>query len=333
MRNRKKWRKIPVQITPIKDEIFSRYKGLIETDILSDKIVAIIGLGSGGSYIALELGICGVGKIICIDHDRLEVGNVSRHVAGLSHVGRYKAHIMADLILDRNPNAKVYPLVMEVNFDNKPTVRKSIKKADVVFICTDNRESRLILNRLCVEENKPFIMAAAFSRAYGGQIHVFNGTGISPCYQCFLSYLPEEANDVEISSPEQAQEIAYSDREVPVEPGLLNDIKPISQMVVKIGGQILLKDKETTLRSLDKDLIAPWYIWLNRREKGTPYEKLEPLKYYVDGMHILRWYGIDLKRNEACPVCGDFEKYALNNHEPISDNKKDSQSNEPTSRK
>ena len=79
-------------------------------------------------------------------------------------------------------------------------------------------------------------------------------------------------------------------------------------MVVKLAIQELLKGTQTSLRSLDEDLVAPWYIWLNRREKGTQYEKLDPLEFNVAGMRILRWYGIDFKRNEACPTCGNFEQ-------------------------
>ncbi|HUT58678.1 MAG TPA: hypothetical protein VNA25_12605, partial [Phycisphaerae bacterium] len=46
--------------------------------------------------------------------------------------------------------------------------------------------------------------------------------------------------------------------------------------------------------------------YLNRREKGTSYEGIEPLGFEVDGFHILRWYGIDYPRDPACPCCGDF---------------------------
>jgi len=74
-------------------------------------------------------------------------------------------------------------------------------------------------------------------------------------------------------------------------------------MCLKLCINELLKGKPTTMRSLDEDLIAPWYIYLNRRE--GPYEELKPLGFNVgDGMHILAWYGIDLKPNPGCPVCG-----------------------------
>ena len=75
---------------------------------------------------------------------------------------------------------------------------------------------------------------------------------------------------------------------------------------LKLGLQHLLAGKQTTLGSLAEDLVAPWYIWLNRREAETQYEQLEPLAFNIDGMHVLRWYGIDLPRDPECPCCGEF---------------------------
>ena len=158
---------------------------------------------------------------------------------------------------------------------------------------------------VCVEENKPLIIAGAFRRAYGGQVLRIH-PGASPCYECFLRSLPEKACDQEISSEAQAQRLAYADRPVAIEPGLSADIAPISLMVVKLALQELLKDQATSLRSLDDDLIAPWFLWLNRREAETEYEQLEPLEFEIDGMHILRWYGIAIARRPDCPCCGDF---------------------------
>ena len=80
-------------------------------------------------------------------------------------------------------------------------------------------------------------------------------------------------------------------------------------MVAKLIIQELLKDTKTTLRSLDDDLVAPWYLWLNRREIDTQYESLEPLEFNVDGMHVLRWYGVAIERHPGCPVCGNFERF------------------------
>ncbi|MDY6838832.1 MAG: ThiF family adenylyltransferase [Thermodesulfobacteriota bacterium] len=308
VRDKTGWKRVPVQIVPVRAELFSRFRGLLETPIFSDKMVLVFGQGSGGSLVALELAKSGVMNFNLVDDDRLEVGNVVRHVAGLSHVGRYKTKVMADLIREKNPYATVETWEEKVSWKNAEAVRDLVRKADIIVCATDERQSKLVINRLCVEEKKPCVFGGAFRRAYGGQVLLLRPYE-SPCYQCFLMLLPDHAGDEEISSQEQADGLAYTDRPVPVEPGLSTDIAPISIMVVKLVIQELLKGTETTLRSLDDDLKASWYLWLNRRELGTQYEGLQPLEFNVGGMHILRWYGVDVKRHPACPVCGNFEEW------------------------
>ena len=68
----------------------------------------------------------------------------------------------------------------------------------------------------------------------------------------------------------------------------------------------MLRNKDTTLKSLNDDLIAFWYLILNRREPGTNYEKLKPMGFNFGDMSIMRWYGLPMDKDPACPCCGDF---------------------------
>jgi molybdopterin/thiamine biosynthesis adenylyltransferase len=298
------WRETPVEILPVRDEIFSRINGIFETDVFAGKKVFIAGLGSGGSTIAGKLAESGFMNFYFMDHDRFEMGNVPRHEGGVSDVGRYKTKVMAEKIYEKNPYAEVKIWQKKVCPENIELVTGNVKKADIVICATDNRPSKLMLNRISVEEGKPCVFAGVFRRAYGGQI-LFVRPLVSPCYQCFVMHLPDLDKDQEVSNQEQADNLAYTDRPVPVEPGLSTDIAPVSIMVVKLVIQEMLKGSETTLASLDDDLVAPLFIWLNRRESGTQYEKLKPLEFNISGMHILRWYGIAMERHPKCPVCGD----------------------------
>ena len=267
--------------------------------------MAIFGQGSGGSHIAIELAKSGVSQFDLIDHDRLEVCNVARHQCDLADIGRLKVDAMADAIKRKNPYAKVTTWPMKADRAQFEIVLEIVRKANLVYAATDSHSSKLFINKACVREGRTCIFAGANRRAYGGQILRVR-PGASLCFQCFSMLLPEVAQDQEISSEEQAEGLAYTDRPVPIEPGLSTDIAPISLMAVKLGIQELLKDKPTTLRSLDQDLVADWWIWLNRREIGTQFEDLKPLEFNLDGMHILRWYGMEIHRHEACTECGDF---------------------------
>lgn len=303
IRRKDGWQEIPVNIIPVEKELYSRHGGLIETNVILEKKIVIIALGSVGSVVAVELAKAGAGYFVLIEPDRLEVANISRHAAGLSDVGRYKVNAVADLILNINPHARIKKIIKKVDWDNIGELRKVIKKADMVFCSPDAREPRLIVNRICVEENKVCIFGGCSERAYKCQILCVNPLKNSFCYQCFIGMIRDITEDIAVPS-DDVNNPAYSDRPVKIEPGLNNDIAPVNIMSVKLIIQYLLKDTPTTFRSLDEDLIASLYIWLNRREKSTLYENLKPLGFDINGFKILRWYGIDVERDPHCWVCG-----------------------------
>lgn len=289
----------------VQPELSARRSGILETTILADKSVLFIGLGTGGAHAAVELAKCGVGRFALVDRDRLSVGNVVRHPGGISQVGRLKVNVVKDLILDKNPDAIATTHSVDVDFTTKEELRNLVAASSVVVCGTDNRQSKLLVNQLCVEANVPAIYGGAFRRAYGGQVLRVHPK-VSPCHQCFVAGMPEEAANVEISSASDAADIAYSDQPVAVEPGLSLDVLPIANMVAKLVLAELLKDKPSTLRILERDYDAPWYLWLNRPEPGTPYSDWPPLSKSSDEMTINRWYGIYFDRDAQCPTCGDF---------------------------
>lgn len=310
----------PVDVTmlPAKADAFDRVRGVFETDVLRERSVAVLGLGSGGSFILRELTKCGVGRFLLVDHDRLELGNACRHECGLSDVGRLKINAVRDLVLDRNPAAEIVTHAVHIDSDTIDELSAAIGDfgPDVVVCATDNRASRLLINRMCVLANLPAIYAGVFRRAYGGQVlRVI--PRLTPCYQCFVSALPSMAADREVSSESDAAGIAYSDREVAVEPGLSSDIVPIALHVAKLTLLELLSGMPTTLDTLNDDLVAPLYLWLNRREPETEYAVWQPMATGVDELSVLRWYGIGLARDEACAVCGSMTVEGVSPDTPL----------------
>ena len=300
------WQQASVQTIPLRSQLFSRHSGLLETGALSDKRVLVIGLGTVGADVTLELCKSGVQDFALMDPDRLEACNVSRHVAPLSHVGRHKTRSVRHLLLDINPYCHVETWELEVLPTVADLVREQIRQSDLVLCSPDSQDCRLMVNRLCLEEDRPVIIGGLHHRAYGGQV-LFVRPYTGPCYQCFLMALEEPEGPQDVPTMESADTAVYADRPAPIEPGLSLDIAPVNILMGKLAVQELLKGKPTTFGSLDEDLVAPLYHWLNRREAGSPYANLEPLGFNVDKMTILRWYGIPLERHPGCPACGDYE--------------------------
>ncbi|MDE6004719.1 MAG: ThiF family adenylyltransferase, partial [Oscillospiraceae bacterium] len=96
-----------VKFIPSKAEMYSRSKGILEVDILSDKRVMIVGLGSFGSQIAIELAKAGVGEFALFDFDRVELHNLARHTCTIKDLGRLKTDAIKDAVTGKNKLAKV----------------------------------------------------------------------------------------------------------------------------------------------------------------------------------------------------------------------------------
>ena len=311
-----RWIRNEVMVVPVQDRIYSRVDGIMESAKLKNKRVLIIGQGSGGSPIGVGLVQSGLGNITLVDNDRMCVGNVARHVLGLESIGRLKVLAMADFLRRKNPKLNISTFQEKIGLDNIEFIRSLVREHDLAICATGDPVSKRIMNKVCVQEGKVLIIAGCFRRAYGGNVlRVRPWEAESPCYQCLLQKFPEDFHYEEVSNAEQAEGLAYTDRPVPIEPGLATDILPVSTMVVKLAVQELLQGTETTLRSLDKDLKFAFYLWYNRREKNTPAEKFEPLLDHIDGMHILRWYGVNISREPTCEECGEgglAKRYNIN---------------------
>lgn len=93
------------------DEQFSRTELLIGEEAiekLKKSKVAIFGIGGVGSFVAEGLARAGIGHIILVDPETIDVTNINRQIEALhSTVGKYKVDVLSKRILDINPNAIV----------------------------------------------------------------------------------------------------------------------------------------------------------------------------------------------------------------------------------
>ena len=168
---------------PSKSELYSRSKGILEVDILESKRVMIVGLGSFGSQIAIELAKAGVGQFALFDFDRVELHNLARHTATVNDLGRLKTDVIYDAIKGKNPYAKVEKFPVNINED-LPLLNEEISKADVVICATDNNTSRFNISEALVKQQRIGIFGRAVTRAEGGDVFRYRPDG--PCYCCLI---------------------------------------------------------------------------------------------------------------------------------------------------
>lgn len=295
---------------PPRENLYKRTKGLLEVDILSGKRALIIGLGSGGSPIAVELAKAGVGQFALADFDRVELHNLSRHICARNDLGRLKTNAVADAIWGKNPYAVVDRLPIDVN-KNLGILEAEISKADIVLCCTDNNQSRFNVADILVKLKKVGLFGRAITRAEGGDVFIQRPG--QPCYFCLLGSNWYDQTAEEITNEASARRsghipayVSAEDAEAFVQVGLSADIEPINNMMVKLALMELSRGSESGIASLEEEFKADYYIWANRRER-----------HYVnwgsfnneEGMPaIMKWYGINISKDGNCPVCGKKER-------------------------
>lgn len=104
------------------DDRFGRTEllvGAAGAERLTAATVAVFGLGGVGSYAAEAIARAGVGHILLVDFDRIEPSNLNRQLYALgSTVGRLKAEVARERILDINPDARVEAFACFAGPDN-----------------------------------------------------------------------------------------------------------------------------------------------------------------------------------------------------------------------
>ena len=93
------------------DEKFSRTEMLIGNDgmkKLNDAKVAVFGIGGVGSFVCEGLARGGIGNFILVDYDKIDESNINRQLIATSKtIGKYKADLMKERILEINPDSNV----------------------------------------------------------------------------------------------------------------------------------------------------------------------------------------------------------------------------------
>jgi molybdopterin/thiamine biosynthesis adenylyltransferase len=298
-----------VQEIPPRSELYSRAQGILETAVLEQRCVGVVGAGSVGSTVALELAKAGVGRLILIDPDRLELSNISRHACGIEDLGRYKTKAVGDLLVGKNPAIHVETAQWDILAHPEETAGL-LASCQLIIGATDTNQSRFALNSLALESRIPAIFSRALTRAAGGdvlRVRPFEG----PCVACvftehFLATRQEEISQLRQARAEAPAYMSETDLKATVQVGLSADILPIATMVVKVALVELSRGLPSGIASLEEDLVADFYLWANRRE--LVYKNWPKMAYTTGAASILRWYGAKMERNPDCLVCGGGEE-------------------------
>lgn len=111
-------------------------------DRFSSATAAICGLGGLGSNIAIALARAGIGRLILVDFDRVDITNLHRQQYKADQLGEYKTEALAANLLEISPYTEVKRVTEKVTEDN---FLELLEGADIVCEAFDNAEAKAML--------------------------------------------------------------------------------------------------------------------------------------------------------------------------------------------
>lgn len=267
---------------------WDRVERLIGSDNLGrlkQKKVGIVGLGSGGGFVALSLAMSGVGKFVLVDDDLVEANNIVRHVADGRYVGRPKVEAVAELMRQRNPEIEV-----EARFGRIEQNMDALDGLDILVSGVDGEGPKYTINEACLKRNLTAVYAGVYERGEGGDvviIHPYNG----PCYACWAAELRE---GLAVSDNNSAQELDYGmigpGGTLEAEPGLwLHVARIASAQADQVLNELLAGTNAYKPMPANTVIMANTTLEILAGEISQPYTAV--------------WVNID--RDPHCLVCGD----------------------------
>ena len=169
-----------------------RGRRLSELDGLADAHVLVVGLGTLGGPVAIELARAGVGKLDLVDYERHEFGNTTRHPLAVEYVGLPKTHAVMTACRRANPFCEVavhqYRLG-DPHWNGESTVSRLaaiVAKTDLIVEATGSHQVAQFLGRFAGEAAVPMVSSWMTDGFYGAEV-VRIVPGRTGCWNCFAT--------------------------------------------------------------------------------------------------------------------------------------------------
>ena len=146
--------------------------------------VLLVGLGGLGSPISIYLAAAGVGELVIVDFDNVELSNLQRQILhNTADINRPKIDSAQEHLNQLNPDINIRSIGKKLSEND---LINEAKKSDIIIDASDNFDTRFCLNKISVKTKTPLVSGAAIR--FEGQVTIFNPLQkLSPCYRCLYS--------------------------------------------------------------------------------------------------------------------------------------------------
>ena len=150
---------------PTKDEwndaLVNRH-GKVIWEKFSTSTVAVCGLGGLGSNIAISLARAGIGKLILIDFDKVDITNLHRQQYKASQIGMFKTEALTENLKEIAPYIEIETHTVRIDENNAIALLKS---ADIICEAFDSAECKAQLTDVVLTKMSDKYLVAASGMA------------------------------------------------------------------------------------------------------------------------------------------------------------------------
>lgn len=145
--------------------------------------VLILGVGGLGNPASLYLAAAGVGTLYLADGDSIEVSNLPRQILfNEQDIDSNKADTAAEKLSEQFPDTTIEAID---DMLDKELCDYYLPQVDLVLDCSDNIQTRYLINQACVEHKVPLVVGAA-TGFDGQQLTIDPRDETSACYHCLF---------------------------------------------------------------------------------------------------------------------------------------------------
>ena len=160
--------------------------------------ICIVGCGGLGSSAAQYLLMTGIGNIMLIDNDLINLSNLNRQTLFFEKdIGKPKVDTLKRNLQEISPEAKIKAIKKKIN---KKNIDNYLSQYKIILDCTDNFQSRYLINEYCLKKKKILVSAALQNFDLQASVFASWKKGQYPCYNCIF---PKTHNTINQSCDEQ----------------------------------------------------------------------------------------------------------------------------------
>ena len=160
--------------------------------------VAICGLGGLGSNIAVSLARAGVGRLILIDFDKVDISNLHRQQYKASQIGRYKTEALTENLREIAPYVETAAYTVRMEEEN---LTELLKDADVICEAFDDAEAKaMLVNGVLEKLHTKYLIAASGMAGLGSANSIKTRRVMERFYLCGDG-VSDVADDIGLVAP------------------------------------------------------------------------------------------------------------------------------------